>query len=195
MKTFLLLALLIASTSAPATAAPAGRSERWIVQLADGTDPESVLAPARLRLGIRPGHVYRNALRGFAATFGGQERAALLRDPRVVAIEPDHAISASFEPQEVQPGVKRVRAPDNPDRADQPLDVDIAVLDTGIQPDHPDLNVDGGYNCTKPGQSEGARQQPSAWADGGFGHGTHVAGIAAARDNDRGVVGVAPGAR
>ena len=27
------------------------------------------------------------------------------------------------------------------------------------------------------------------------GHGTHVAGIAAARDNDRGVVGVAPGAR
>jgi subtilisin len=34
----------------------------------------------------------------------------------------------------------------------------------------------------------------SSWADDN-GHGTHVAGIAAAIDNDRGIVGVAPGAR
>jgi subtilisin family serine protease len=36
---------------------------------------------------------------------------------------------------------------------------------------------------------------PGAPAEDDNGHGTHVAGTAAARDKDIGVVGVAPGAR
>lgn len=62
--------------------------------------------------------------------------------------------------------------------------VDVAVIDTGIQVDHPDLNVVGGVNC-----STGV-----GWSDV-EGHGTQVAGVIAARDNRFGVVGVAPGAR
>ncbi len=62
--------------------------------------------------------------------------------------------------------------------------VDVAVIDTGIQLDHPDLNVVGGVNC-----SSGV-----GWADV-EGHGTMVAGIIGAKDNAFGVVGAAPGAR
>ena len=60
------------------------------------------------------------------------------------------------------------------------------MIDTGIAP-HPDLNVVGGKNC-----GDGP---DSAFAVADNGHGTHVAGILAAKDNAFGVVGVAPGAR
>ncbi|MEK6223046.1 MAG: S8 family serine peptidase, partial [Chloroflexota bacterium] len=66
------------------------------------------------------------------------------------------------------------------------VNVDVAVLDTGVDIDHPDLNVVGGFNCTG-GQS-------SKYNDG-HGHGTHVSGTIGAIDNGSGVVGVAPGAR
>ncbi|HBQ61833.1 MAG TPA: peptidase S8, partial [Balneolaceae bacterium] len=56
------------------------------------------------------------------------------------------------------------------------------VLDTGIDLDHPDLNVDYGSSASfVAGES----------ADDGHGHGTHVAGTIAAKDNSTGVVGVA----
>jgi subtilisin len=66
-------------------------------------------------------------------------------------------------------------------------DVDVAVIDTGVDKLHPDLNVVGGTDCTT--------DNPDDFGYDGFGHGTHVAGIIAARDNGEGVVGVAPGAR
>jgi subtilisin family serine protease len=65
------------------------------------------------------------------------------------------------------------------------FNVDVAVLDTGVSLDHPDLNVyrDVTFlNGTTTGNDDN-------------GHGSHVAGIAAAKDNDVGIVGVAPGAR
>jgi len=64
--------------------------------------------------------------------------------------------------------------------------VKVAILDTGIDLDHPDLiaNIKGGYNAIKPRRS----------ADDDNGHGTHVAGIVAAADNGKGTVGAAPAA-
>jgi hypothetical protein len=61
--------------------------------------------------------------------------------------------------------------------------VNVAIIDTGIDDDHPDLSVAGGINY-----GEGS---PSEWDDDN-GHGTHCAGIVAALDNEMGVVGVAP---
>jgi subtilisin family serine protease len=62
--------------------------------------------------------------------------------------------------------------------------VNVAVLDTGIDLTHPDLNVVGGVNCSN----------DKGYGDV-FGHGTMVSGTLAAKDNAIGVVGVAPGAR
>jgi subtilisin family serine protease len=176
-------------------------TQRWIVQLEPRAPLGDVLGTARTRLGVRPSHRFSSVLRGFAADLSDAQRKALLADPRVKAIVPDVPVYATGDPypptaNEIQPGVKRVGALDNPDRAGTELDVDIAVLDTGMQPDNQELNIAGGYNCTDPTQSEAQRTQPSSWRDSAsFGHGTHVAGIAAARENGRGVTGVAQSAR
>jgi len=95
-------------------------------------------------------------------------------------------------PDQVIPsGVDRIDAELNPNTG---TDIDVAVLDTGIDLDHPDLvdNIAGGIgfigNTT--GQDDNYQILFRTW-----GHGTHCAGIIAAADNDFGVLGVAPQAR
>lgn len=67
--------------------------------------------------------------------------------------------------------------------------MDVAVLDTGIDFEHPDLNVVGGVNCATGGPFN---TTCGSGGDDDHYHGTHVAGTIAALDNDIGVVGVAP---
>ena len=95
----------------------------------------------------------------------------------------DTIVSATA--QTVPTGVSRISGPLSTTLAGNgadAVDVDIAILDSGIAP-QPDLNVVGGKACNT-----------SNTADAN-GHGSHVAGTAAARDDGNGVVGVAPGAR
>lgn len=71
--------------------------------------------------------------------------------------------------------------------------VKVAVLDTGIDKDHPELvnNIYDGRNfVTKNGRFSGPID-PNDWEDR-RGHGTHVSGTIAAIDNEEGVIGVAP---
>ncbi|TGE39570.1 peptidase [Desulfosporosinus fructosivorans] len=64
--------------------------------------------------------------------------------------------------------------------------ITIAVIDTGVALGHPDLqdNLVSGYNAITESEAPGANRDNN-------GHGTHVAGIAAAARNDVGIVGVA----
>jgi hypothetical protein len=59
-------------------------------------------------------------------------------------------------------------------------------LDSGVDSDHPDLNVAEIQNFVS--------AEPGHTGEDGRGHGSHTAGIAAARDANGGVVGIAPGA-
>src|SRR5207237_1187934 len=88
---------------------------------------------------------------------------------------------------EIPWGVQRVHAPSVWRRGDgrsQGAGVRVAVLDTGIDCGHPDLQCDlsAGYN---------AIDSSASAADDGW-HGTHVAAIIGAKWHSNGVVGVAP---
>ena len=132
------------------------------------------------RHGLSLLHVYEHALKGFAAQIPGAALSALARDPRVQFISEDRVVVAYQ--QTLPTGVNRINAEL---RTNTGAGVNVAVLDTGIDLSHPDLqaNILGGKNCST-GKSY----------NDGNGHGTHVAGIIAALNNDIGVVGVAPGA-
>ena len=133
-------------------------------------------------------HVYRHVLNGFSAKLPPPAVAALQESPQVKYIEPNGR--AEILAQELPPGIDRVDSDLNTvaniDGTDQRVNVNIAIIDTGIDLDHPDLNVVGGINTLD-------NYSPDDYDDDD-GHGSHVAGIAAALDNGFGVVGVAPGA-
>lgn len=69
--------------------------------------------------------------------------------------------------------------------------VRVAILDTGVDYDHPDLRIAGGVNFA--GTGKDGSTYAVDWNDGN-GHGTHVAGIIAGRNNTVGTIGVAPDA-
>jgi subtilisin family serine protease len=74
-------------------------------------------------------------------------------------------------------------------------DVTVAVLDSGIDPAHPDL-VHALDRRRSAGCLSGAPDRsPQAWMPTSSAHGTHVAGTIAAADDGRGITGVAPGVR
>lgn len=135
----------------------------------------------------------------------GVERQ-LARRAEILRIDVDAEVRALGKPA-IPPGQDKKDPPEQPaqvlpwgvDRIDAEYawaisggaGVAVAVLDTGIDRDHPDLaaNIAGGTNfVSKPPWKP---VDPTKWDDDN-GHGTHVAGIIAAVNNDVGVVGVAP---
>ena len=123
-----------------------------------------------------------------AATVSGTAIEQLKRDPKVAFIEPDAIATASSFTDSVPWGVAKINASavQNLVPANTGAGVKIAIIDTGIDYTHPDLApvYKGGYNFVK--------NTTDPKDDNG--HGTHVAGIIAAAQNNYGIVGVAPGA-
>lgn len=193
---FSTLALLAAGCRLPAnsqstvSAAANQREDEgpgFIVVLKErGVDPEVVGSELANKNGLSKGHVYTHALRGFVVRGSRASVERLANDPRVLFVSEDKIMKTSVA---VPTGVRRSFA----DRALTPaiggdggdMNIDVAVIDTGIALNNPDLNVVRAVNFI--------RSNRSAADDNG--HGTHVAGTIAARDNLDGVTGVAPGAR
>lgn len=186
----LIVAILVASLSLPIAQAAPPQGVYIVVLNRGAGDPGTVAAEHARDYGAQVNFVYRSALRGYAAAIPEQRVAAIRSDGRVAYVSQDYAVQATgHTPGAAPTGVHRAFAPDNVNididgSDDLRVDADIAIIDTGIDVDHPDLNVVGGKNCQK-GTSY----------DDGNGHGTHVAGSAAGLDNGSGAVGMAPGAR
>ncbi|SFD62633.1 Serine protease, subtilisin family [Actinopolyspora alba] len=91
--------------------------------------------------------------------------------------------------------MRMINADEAHENSDSGKGVTVGVLDSGIDPDHPDLaaNLDTSRSvgCTENGTPDRSRQ---AWAPTTSGHGTHVAGTVAAANNGVGISGVAPNA-
>lgn len=173
---------------APQRAGGLDATGRYLVLLRDGANVEVVTGHTGRAQGVRADRTFHHATRGFAAALTPGQVAALRADPDVVAVVPDEivTVAAQYTPL----GVRRIGGLRSPaakiDGIDERVDADVAIVDTGIDPTHPDLNVVGGYNCST--------ADPTLWRDV-QNHGTHVAGTVGAIDNGNGVVGVAPGVR
>ena len=161
---------------------------RYIVLLDEGTDTSATVERMGRQKGIKAERTFGKTIRGFSARLDSKQRKALEADPSVFAVVPDEVIQVAS--QTTPTGVSRIFTKSNTiakiNGVDERVSADVAIVDTGIQSNHPDLNVVGGYNCSTSNRA--------LWRDV-QGHGTHVAGTVAAKDNTIGVVGVAPGAR
>ena len=140
------------------------------------------------------GFVYGTAIKGFSVKIAPGQLKKLQDDPSVKYIEEDQIVTLVIPelringkptkptaPSETIPwGVERVNG------GVSGVGKTAWIIDTGIDLTHPDLNVDPNRGVsyvtgvTSPNDDNG--------------HGTHCAGIVAARDNDIGVIGVAAGA-
>lgn len=133
---------------------------------------------------------YVKAIKGFSIKMSESASMELAKDERIKYIEPDRMFimrppweNDDPEPdpstgQEIPYGIERVGYGDGTGKT-------AWIIDTGIDLDHEDLNVDVSRSRTF---------VRSKSADDDNGHGTHCAGTVAAIDNNVGVVGVAAGA-
>lgn len=130
---------------------------------------------------------FGQAVKGIAVKLSAEEAEQLRKDPRVAYVEPDRVVmlakpgtgGSGGGAQEVPYGIDRVGYASGAGKT-------AWVIDTGIDLDHPDLNVDAARSITVFTTGRDANS-----ADDGNGHGSHVAGTIAAKNNTTGVIGVA----
>lgn len=186
---------------------PKEKNDRFIVLLKKGANTE-VASDTAKRHGINAKRIFSHA-GGFSADLTSNQIQKLEKDDAVRLIEPDAEVhsfitfppcfpfkcsssssstSSSASSQTLPTGINRANAEQSPtaniNGSDQRVNIDVAVIDTGVQADHPDLNV---YRSVNFSANNNTRDEN--------GHGTHVAGTIGALDNGIGVVGMAPGAR
>ncbi len=168
-----------------------GESNRYIVKFKD--HPVSKRSVSHMADAPK-GRVIRSLKDGYVIKLDEDvDAASLLADDEVESIEQDRLMYL-IEPTSIVPveininkgeqipnGIKRIKA----ERGGDYSEMTVAVIDTGVDPNIPDIDVINGINFVSPTTEQ--------LDDNG--HGTHVAGTIAAKINGRGVVGVAPGAK
>ena len=184
-RRLLLFSIIAAALTlgAPLTAVAQGGGDRVPVIISFSHQP----GPAEQALVRGAGgtikYTYR-LVRAIAATIPSAAIDGLERNPNVIAVDLDgivHAIDAELDNTW---GVKRTGAGFVHDGGNKGLGVKVAIIDSGIDYTHPDLdgNFMGGYDFVNDDNDPMDDNE----------HGTHVAGTVAAEDDGVGVVGMAP---
>ena len=180
----LAIAALVVVTAATARTDADTGVGRYIVVLKPGVTARAVANEHAAAHAATISFVYSHALSGYAATIPNARLAAIRADERVDYVEPDGEMSAVA--QTVPYGIVKIGADVSSTRAGDGIgavsNVNAYIIDTGIDAAHTDLNVIRHVNFA------GGPNRDC------HGHGTHVAGTVAAKDNGIDVVGVAPGA-
>jgi subtilisin family serine protease len=193
LKTLLLVVVLFSVfiTSATAGRATTAGKVSVIVRFKEKIDTEAIA--------LVNGQILKTykSIPAVAAQMDTASIEALKWNPHVAYIETEkerhiqgqldkvQAKPGSVQPPQTLPwGVDRIDA-EKVWRKNEGEGVNVAIIDTGIDPDHPDLaaNIEGVYSAVAPDQYT---------VDDHYGHGTHVAGTIAAINNEIGVVGVGP---
>ncbi|WP_321373444.1 S8 family peptidase [uncultured Draconibacterium sp.] len=156
------------------------------------TKAQKISSAAKINLG-EPKMVYSQTIEGVVVNISEKEANDLKYADDIVGVYPDKMVTLK------KPGTLPSDPPESPDQV-VPYGIERVgggatysgshkawIIDTGIDLDHPDLNVDvaNGY------LAEGIRAKSF---DDDNGHGSHCAGIVGAYDNEIGVIGVAAGA-
>ncbi len=174
-----LIALGFVSSGGSASAAASSRTD-VIIGFKGQPGPAEQALVRRAGGGIKYTYTLVPAI---AASVPEAAIAGLQANPNVTSVDLDgevHAIDAELDNAW---GVKRIGAGSVHEGGNKGAGVKVAILDTGIDTDHPDLSYDPSCSASfVSGQS----------LEDGNGHGTHTAGTVAALDNGTGVVGVAP---
>jgi subtilisin family serine protease len=170
---------------------------QYIIYLQDNKEESNSIDPVEFYnselkdTGTELLYVYYDVVKGLAIKIPNEKVLEQLKNnPLVSYMGNDRKISAFIdthtENQIIPASVDRVEDGASLNNINPNfVDADIAILDTGIDLDHADLNVFHERSFI-PGTIN---------ADDDHGHGTHLAGVAAAKDNSFGMVGIAPGAR
>jgi subtilisin len=182
----------------------AGTEQSYIVVLKDTVPDASAAAVAHEgKYGVRAPRVYSHAVSGYAGTMTASEAQAVAVDPEVDFVTMSRTFATPNDPVPSDAQVapfwwlriggtvdeakkQAVGGVAGTAKAEDSVDVNVAVIDSGIDGAHPDLNVRGGVDCTS------GTPVTVAPIDK-LGHGTSVAGIIGARNNDVGIIGTAPG--
>lgn len=149
--------------------------------------------------GLAIGHIYETAIVGFSATVPPGVLKKLAADDKIQRIEEDYEITVAPVEEFAKPGGGGTVARTQPQQT--PWGISATgwrdgsgkrawIIDSGIDPNHPDLNVS---TTLSKNFVTGSRQTALTWQDKN-GHGTHVAGTIAAKNDGYDVIGVAPGA-
>ncbi|HEV8263634.1 MAG TPA: S8 family serine peptidase [Gemmatimonadales bacterium] len=179
------LALLAACVDAPPTdpAVPSvtGVSAEEIVLVGFTTPPGAPETSLIESLGGRVTHRY-TYIPVVAATIPPDQVAVLAADPSVAYVEANIPMHPLGSKQITDYGVSLIGAPGAWALGFRGQGIKVGIFDSGIDIDHPDLPVAGGFDLVGDGHG----------LDDCNGHGTHVAGIVGARNNGNHTVGVAP---
>jgi subtilisin family serine protease len=181
------LAVLAGLLSLPALAGNGNGAGSYIVVLKDAVDPAAVANIHSNKYGAKVDAVWGNALHGYAAVIPNDRVAELRADANVSYVVADG--EASISAQTTPYGIDLINADSSSTHAGDGQgtvsNANVYVIDTGVDGSHPDLNVVQSVSFVRGGGNRSGDCN---------GHGTHVAGTIAARDDTQGVVGVAPGA-